>query len=81
MEALSNTCTTCNEAASSIAMTESHLITSVIDAKQKRDIITADILNAFVQIDIENKTNNKQTIMKFRGLLVNILVDIDLCIY
>ena len=43
-----------DEAASPTAMTESHLITAVLDAKQGRDIMTADILNAFVQTDIED---------------------------
>ena len=33
------------EAASLAALTESHLITAVIDAKQGRDIMIADILN------------------------------------
>jgi hypothetical protein len=81
MKALSKTCTNCNKAAKPTAMTESHLITAVIDDEQGRDIMTADILNAFVQTDVENKTNNKQTIMKIRGLLVNLLVDIDPCKY
>jgi hypothetical protein len=47
-----------------MAMTKSHLITAVIDAKQSRDVITADILNAFVQTDIEEKPNGEMIIMK-----------------
>ena len=48
-----------DEAASLTAMTESILITAVIDAKQKRDVMTADIPNAFVQTDIEEKNHVK----------------------
>ena len=66
-----------DEAASPTAMTESHLITAVIDAKQGRDVMTADIPNAFVQTEIENKPNEEQTIMKIRGQLVNMLTNIS----
>ena len=65
-----------DEAASPTALTESHLITAVIDAKQGRDVMTADIPNAFVQTEIENKLNGERTIMKIRGQLVDMLVDI-----
>jgi hypothetical protein len=41
-----------DEAASPTAMTESIIITGVIDAKQHRDVMTADIPNAFVQTEI-----------------------------
>jgi hypothetical protein len=57
-------------------MTESHLITAVIDAKQGCNIMTANIPNAFVQMDIENKPSGKRIIMKIRGQLVNMLVNI-----
>ena len=43
------------ETASPTAMTVSHLITAIIDAKQEKDVITADIPNAFDQTYIENK--------------------------
>jgi hypothetical protein len=39
------------EATSPTAMKESHLITAVIDAKQGRDVMAADIPNAFVQMN------------------------------
>ena len=41
-----------DEAASPTTMTESVMITATIDAKQNRDVMTADIPNAFVQVDI-----------------------------
>ena len=43
--------------------------------------MTADIPNAFVQTDMTNKNNNKKTIMKIQGTLVNMLVDIDPLVY
>ena len=58
-------------------MTESHLITAVIDAKQGRDVMTADIPNAFVQTEIENKPDGERTIMKIRGQLVDMLTNIS----
>ena len=70
-----------DKAASPTALTESHLITAVIDAKQGRDVMMANILNAFVQTDMTNKSNNEKTIMKIRGTLVDMLVDIDPMIY
>jgi hypothetical protein len=65
-----------DEAASPTALTELYIITAVIDAKQGRDVITADIPNAFVQTDIKNAKTNERTIMKIRGQLVDILVEI-----
>jgi hypothetical protein len=58
-------------------MTESHLITAVINAKQGRDVMTANILSAFVQTDIEDKPNGEKIIMKIQGTLVDMLVDIS----
>ena len=51
---------------------ESNLITSTIEAKQNRDVMTADIPNAFVQSDMKKENQNK-IIMKISGRLVNIL--------
>ena len=48
-----------DEAASPTAMTESILITATIDAKQNRDVMTADIPNAFVQTDVNEKNQVK----------------------
>jgi hypothetical protein len=67
-----------DDAASCTAMTESILITSTIDAKQKRDLMTADIPNAFVQtaIDEKNHIKGEHIIMKIRGPLVDMLLEI-----
>ena len=51
--------TNCNKAASPTAITKSHLITAVVNTKQGRNVITANILNAFVQVDIKNNANNE----------------------
>jgi hypothetical protein len=66
-----------DEAASPTAMTESIVITGVIDAKQRRDIMTADIPNAFVQTDIDKKEIGERIIMKIRGPLVDMLLELS----
>ena len=38
---------------------ESILITATINAKQKHDVMTADIPNAFVQTDLDKKNQVK----------------------
>jgi hypothetical protein len=67
-----------DDAASLTAMTESILITATIDAKQKRDVMTTNILNAFVQTDVDKKNQLKGEciIMKIRGPLVDMLLEI-----
>ena len=59
-------------------MTESILITAMINAKQNRDVMTADIPNAFVQIDVDDKNHieGEHIIMKIRGPLVDMLLEI-----
>jgi hypothetical protein len=57
-------------------MMKSHLITAVIHAKQAKDAITANIPNAFVPTDFEQKSNGKKTTLKIRGTIVDMLVDI-----
>jgi hypothetical protein len=66
-----------DEAASPTTMTESVMITATIDAKQNRDVMTADIPNAFVQVDIDEKEKGERIIMKIRGLLVNMLTELS----
>ena len=66
-----------DEAASPTTMTESVMITATIDAKQNRDVMTADIPNAFVQVDIDEKEKGEQIVMKIKALLVNILMELS----
>jgi rRNA-processing protein FCF1 len=67
-----------DEAASPTAITESILITATIDAKLNQDVMTADIPIAFVQTDVDPRhhTKGEQIIMKIRGTLVDMLVEI-----
>jgi hypothetical protein len=62
------------DAASPTASTEAVLLTGVIDAKQRRDVMTLDIPNAFVQTKIPE--GEEKIIMKIRGALVDILCEI-----
>ena len=39
--------------------------------------MTADIPNAFVQVDIDEKEKGERIIMKIRGLLVNMLTELS----
>eukprot|EP00978_Attheya_sp_CCMP212_P012574 scaffold31431_cov54-Attheya_sp.AAC.6 len=61
------------DAASPTASIDSIIITSVIDAKQNRDVMTADVPNAFVQTEIDQ--SGEKVIMKIRGALVDMLVE------
>ena len=56
--------------------TEAVLITGVIEVKQQRDIITADIPNAFVQTSINEQRSSDRVTMKIRRHLINILNEI-----
>ena len=49
-----------------------------VEAKQCRDVMTADIPNAFVQTDVEKKKVGNRIIMKIRGPLVDILLELSL---
>jgi hypothetical protein len=68
-----------DDASSPTVMCESILITAGIEAKQRRDVMTCDIPNAFVQTDIptEKLEKGKRIIMKIRGALVDILVEMN----
>jgi hypothetical protein len=72
-----------DDAASPTAMTESILITATINAKQKRDVMTTDIPNAFVQTDVDekNQVKGEHIIMKIRRPLVDMLLEIATEVY
>jgi Reverse transcriptase (RNA-dependent DNA polymerase) len=66
------------EVSSPTVNTESTLLTVVIEAEEERDIATCDIPNAFIQTHMEEKDQDgNRTIMKIRGVLVDILCYID----
>jgi Reverse transcriptase (RNA-dependent DNA polymerase) len=57
---------------------ESIFLTAALDAKEHRDILTADIPNAFIQTAIPQDMNdNEKIIMKITGKLVELLVELD----
>jgi hypothetical protein len=62
------------EVTSPTAATDAILITGVIDDKQKRDVMTLDVPDAFVQTPIQQ--SGEKIIMKIRGSLVDILLEI-----
>jgi hypothetical protein len=58
--------------------TESTLLTAVIEASEGRDVATCDIPNAFIQTEVEEKDKDgNRTIMKIRGVLAELLCEID----
>jgi len=65
-----------DKAASPTAISESVFITSSIEAKEDRDVMTCDIPNAFVQTEIKNQEIGERIIMKIRGTLLEILIEI-----
>ena len=58
--------------------TEGTLLTAVIEAQEGCDIATCNTPNAFVQTHVEEKDKDgNQTIMKIRGVCVDIRCEID----
>jgi hypothetical protein len=67
------------DASSPTVATESVLLSCIIDAEEERDVAVVDILNAFVQTQVENKKD--MAFIKIRGILVDILVEIAPYVY
>jgi hypothetical protein len=66
------------EPAAPTASLESIMLTAIIDAKEGRDVMSADIPNAFIQAHMpETKEGEERVIMKITGMLVDVLVEID----
>ena len=65
-----------DDASSPTVSTDSVLITNVIEARQKRDIITSDIPNAFALTEIPKTTKGERGIMKIKCILAKILCKI-----
>ena len=56
--------------------TESTILTAVIEAQEERDVATCDIPNAFIQTEMQERdADGNRTIMKIRGVLVDILCE------
>ena len=66
-----------DDAASPTAMLESILLTATIDAFEHRDVMTADVPNAFIQAHMPKvKDGEEQVYMKISGSLVDMLVEL-----
>ena len=66
------------DAASPTVMTESVLLTAAIEAHENRDVATWDTPNAFIQTAVEElDQDGDRIIMKIRGAMVDMLLEID----
>ena len=65
------------DTSSPTALLESVMLTAAVDAHENRDVMTADVPNAFVQTGIpKTKDGEDRIIMKITGVLVDYLVEI-----
>ena len=69
------------EASSLTAFTESIILTSIVDAKKNRDVATVDIPNALSQTIITDAKKEYRVIVRLRGKLVKLIVDIAPKVY
>jgi hypothetical protein len=67
------------DASSPTVATESVLLSCIIDAEEGRDVAVVDIPNAFIQTRVEDEKD--MAIIKIRGVLVDILVEIASDVY
>jgi hypothetical protein len=67
------------EASSPTVATEAVLLTCIIDADEGRDVTFIDIPNAFIQTRVEDEED--MDIIKIRGILVDMLLDIAPDVY
>jgi hypothetical protein len=67
-----------DESASPTASLESIFLTAIIDAKEGRDVMSADIPNAFIQTAMPViKEGEDRVIMKLTGILLDLLVELS----
>ena len=67
------------DASSPTVATEAVLLTWIVDAEEGRDVAVVDIPNAFIQTKIEDEAD--MAIIKLRGILVDMLLDIAPKVY
>ena len=66
------------DAASPTAALESILLTATIDAKEHRDVMTADVPSAYIQCPIpEGKKHQDRITMRISGVLADMLVEMN----
>ena len=69
------------DSASPTVSMESLMITATIDTKENRDIMTADVPNAFIQTKLPKINGEDRIVMKITGALVNMLIQINPGLY
>ena len=66
------------EVSSPTVLTESVMLTAILEAKEGRDVATVDIPNAFIQTEVEETDQDgDRIIMKIRADMVDLLLAID----
>uniref|UniRef100_A0A7S1V1J3 Reverse transcriptase Ty1/copia-type domain-containing protein n=1 Tax=Grammatophora oceanica TaxID=210454 RepID=A0A7S1V1J3_9STRA len=66
------------DSASPTVSTEGLFITATIDAYEERDVLTADVPNAFIQTDVPPpKPGEDRITMKITGVLVDMLLELN----
>ena len=66
------------DSASPTAVLESIMLTAVIEAHKGRDMMRVDIPNTFIQMEMpEREEGEEHVIMKIRGVLVEMMVQLD----
>jgi hypothetical protein len=67
-----------DDAASPAASLECILLTSIVDVKENREVMSTDISNACTQANMPKMTDGKERIIvKISGVLVKLLIEID----
>ena len=70
------------DSASPTATLEGILLTLTIDAHENRDVMSADVPNAFIQTEMpEIKQGEERVMMKITGVLVDMLIQLDPQLY
>jgi hypothetical protein len=70
------------DSASPMAALESIMLTALIDATERHDIMTCNIPNAFIQAGMpEVEPGDERVMMKISGVLVDMLVEINTQLY
>ena len=70
------------DVASPTAATESVLLATAIDAMEFRDVMTADIPNAFIQAEMPPiEYGDEKILMKITGTLADLLIDLNPMLY
>ena len=67
------------DSSSPTVATEAVLLSCIIDAQEQRDVVVIDVPNAFIQTRIEDAKD--MVIIKIRGILVDMLLDIAPDVY